>query len=510
MRTALLVLLIATAYSSAAPGSAEPLVDTDAGALRGTLEGDVAVYRGIPYAAPPVGPLRWRPPQPVAEWTGVRNGTTFGAACPQGAPPGVTDLTAVGGAAGPYSEDCLTLNVWAPQSARKAPVMLWIHGGSFRMGAGSLSAYDGTSFAGDGIVLVTINYRLGNLGYFAHPALTRAAGPGEPLGNYAVMDQIAALAWVQRNAAAFGGDPGNVTIFGESSGGVNVLTLLTVERARGLFHKAIVQSGGGWWPNIPLALAEARGIAFATAAGLPGSEAAAEALRALPAESMVDPGGAFIPFVDRRLITEAPTRVLAEGRAADVPLVVGANSGEDSLLGYGGRAEAFAATLPPHTLTVARNVYPAELKEEQLLRQLFADSWFVAPARWVAARSAAGEPSFLYHFSYVEERKRETQSTAHHGAEIYHVFETLDRPLSERPPPTERDWRVAHTLHGCWVSFARSGVPDCPGGQNWPAYDPQSDEVMEFGNDGSALRQGLRATELDWIEDWFLRPLLEP
>src|SRR6185295_9618836 len=295
VRTPLFLLLILSATRAAA----EPVrVTIDSGVLVGSAADGIQVFKGIPYAKPPVGPLRWRPPQPPAAWKEARDATAFGFACPQGG-------AALEGEGLQASEDCLTLNVWAPAHAEPsspgAPVMVWLHGGGNSDGAAGKRYYDGSAFARDGVVLVSMNYRLGPLGFFAHPALTKEAGPSEPLGSYGLMDQIAALAWVKRNARAFGGDPGRVTVFGESAGGEDVLALLAVPSAAGSFQQAIVESGPGW-PQLPtLAQAEQFGLTSATAIGLTGADAA-ERLRALPVEAAIKLAGPTVLVEDGRLL----------------------------------------------------------------------------------------------------------------------------------------------------------------------------------------------------------------
>jgi Carboxylesterase type B len=464
-----------------------PRVMIETGALVGEADNRAHVFRNIPYAAPPVGPLRWAPPAPPAAWIGDRDATKAGPSCPQ--PMRTDGAPNAGGANGPVSEDCLHLNVYAPPDARGAPVMVWIHGGSHRYGAGWV--YDGSNFARDGVVVVTINYRLGALGWFAHPALT-AAADGGPLGNYGLMDQIAALRWVQRNIARFGGDPSNVTVFGESAGGVSILALLATPEARGLYHKAIVQSGVGWFEPRTLADRETAGVEALARTRIAASTA--EELRALPADQLAQLDGSYEPFIDGRLMTETATQALAGGRFADVPLIIGWNSGEDSLMGPGPIPKAILAQIPP----IARAVYAEEAAagDERLARAVFTDRVFGAPARWVAARAASGAPAWLYHFSYVATRMRPAVTAAAHAAEIPYVWEYWGRrtPMSV---VSEEDRALASLMHACWVAFARSGAPRCGPGE-WPAYDA-SDRLMEFGSD-SGVRTGFRKSRLDAIE----------
>jgi para-nitrobenzyl esterase len=321
--------------------SAAPTAMIDSGQIAGKVESGADAFLGIPFAAPPVGPLRWRPPQPIAAWSGTRQATSYGLDCaqiPMSSPPGP-------GFVNPTSEDCLFLNVWTPSKrpSKPMPVMVWIYGGAFIMGAGSYPDYDGAHFAEDGIVLVTFNYRVGLFGFFAHPALTREA-KGAPVGNYGLMDQIAALGWIQRNIAAFGGDPKNVTIFGESAGGIFVNTLLESPPARGLFAKAISESGGGrtlpgglGWPALSggPGSAEARGAAWARSVGVTGDDLAA--LRAIPPDILVKAsvsGKLPSPIIDGKLIPYTIDDAMAHGHHLSVPYMVGANSWEESLLQY--------------------------------------------------------------------------------------------------------------------------------------------------------------------------------
>ena len=397
-----------------------------------------------------------------------------------------------GSANGATSEDCLQLNVFAPKGAKKAPVMVWLHGGSHKTGAGWI--YDGQNFARDGVVLVAINYRLGALGYFAHPALTKAAGKGELVGDYGLMDQIAALQWVQRNIAAFGGDPKNVTLFGESAGGASTLALLATPSAKGLFQRAVVQSGGGWSKPTTLARQEAAGTAAAAKLGLPADASLAD-LRAVPLEQLIEAtsGGDYGPFADGRLMRETPAQAFAAGRELDVPLIIGANSGEDSLLGRSlPNAAAMAALIPAQT----KAAYPAEAAkgDEALVRAAFGDHYMVAPARWLAAKAADGKPAWLYHFSYVGSRFRPLGvTTSAHAAEIQYVFEYWGRRTPESMVAAD-DRAMATLMHGCWVAFAKTGAPACA--VAWPAYDPAKDQLVEFGAD-SGVRDAFRKVQLD-------------
>jgi para-nitrobenzyl esterase len=464
------VALLAARTALAAP----PQARLDTGIVAGTIEGPARVFRAIPYAAPPVGPLRWRPPQPAAPWRGVRAATADAPACLQPVTPGRTNA---GGYDGPVSEDCLTLDVFAPLQARKAPVMVWIFGGGNVAGADSIAPNDGRFFARDGVILVAMNYRLGALGWFAHPALTREAGATAPLANYGLMDQIAALRWVKRNIAAFGGDPHNVTIFGESAGGDDVLTLMTTPAARGLFRKATVQSGGGWGAPVTLAEAEASGAALAQKLGLP-PDATADQLRAISADQLVAaatrPAG---PIVDGRLLVETAAQGFARGHEAPAPLIIGANTWEASLLPPAGYAAYVAAAAP-----AVRAAYADEAADPARQAQdMFTDAAMGAPARWFARQQAAKADAWLYEFSYVRVARRGKIPGANHTSENPYVFDTQMIVPNYSAEIVDADRQVAAFMHACWVAFARTGAPDCRAdGRVWPRYDAQSDELMDF------------------------------
>lgn len=501
-----LLPLIAAIF--AFPGSAlavQPFparVQIETGALRGAISDGVLSFKGVPFARPPVGSLRWRPPEPARPWRGVRRALAYGHDCMQ--LPFPSDAAPLGTSP---SEDCLVLNVWRPATAadRKLPVMVWIYGGGFVNGGSSPAVYDGSQFARQGVVLVSFNYRLGRFGFFAFPALTKES-PNGPLGNYAYMDQIAALKWVKRNIAAFGGDPRNVTIFGESAGGGSVHLLLTSPMARGLFAKAIIESGGGRGPLLPMRRisvdvpggpisAEKVGVAFAKANGVEGEgPQALAALRRLPAEKLVDGlnmasmgraaqtyvGG---PILDGKIVVESPDEAYRAGRQAKVPVMIGANSMDigfsmartmdDLFVPFGALKDKARAAYDPDNTGDVRSVG----------MKVAMDRAMVEPARLTAQLiSAQGLPAYEYRFSYVASSMRSQWPGAPHATEIPYVFDTVAAKYGK--DLTAQDEATARAANAYWANFAKRGDPNGPGLPLWPRYEASSDQIMDFSPDG--------------------------
>jgi para-nitrobenzyl esterase len=510
---------------SAAPSAITERVETASGAVRGAfVAGDgaprVLAFRGIPYAAPPVGDLRWRPPQPAAAWEGERDATRPGPACWQPLP---APDSFYGPGPDERSEDCLTLNVWtAAQSAgEKRPVMVWIHGGALVTGNGSVWAYDGTSLARRGAVVVTLNYRLGPLGYLAHAALSAEDQHGSS-GQYGVLDQVAALQWVRDNVASFGGDPGNVTIFGESAGSWSVCYLTATPLAAGLFHRAIGQSGGVFdeMPDLR-ADAEPQGARLAEAAGIAG-DASAAALRALAPEQVYEAfeGGrfSFRPNVDGWAFPTDIRTIYEQGRQNQVPLVLGSNADEATALFAGGApatAADYRASLERQYGADAEAVaalYAGTTDAEAVTSylDLMGDRVFAWEMRtWARLAAAAGQPAYLYYFTRVPPGPDADRYGAYHAAEIVYAFDNVARaPESPNPKrrwtPEPRDTELAGIMAGYWTSFAQDGDPNGEGLPAWPRYDPATDEALELG-DEVRIVPALKKERLDLLDRLFER-----
>ncbi len=489
----------AVAALALADAPAGPTVTVTGGRIQGVVEDGVAVYRGIPFAAPPVGPRRWKPPQHVIPWNGVKPAMAFGPACLQGGRTPANDQV--------QSEDCLTLNVWTPAAspADRLPVMVWIHGGAFTQGSARAPLYSGASFAGQGVVFVSIQYRLGRFGFFAHPAIS-AEDPNLLRGNYGIMDQVAALEWVRDNIQVFGGDARNVTIFGESAGGISVNALMATPAANGLFEKAISESGFGHTVGITLETAEARGAAFARAHGITGTGlAAAAALRALPADAVLTPpapasggGGdaAALPYpiVDGRLLLDQIARTFAHGDQANVPYLAGGNSDEASLFPQA-RNRPQAVFDRTGDAARARALYVTGNRDEGLAAlDLVTDMQVTEPVRYLGRLMARiGQRAYGYYFSYLPPDRRAGAPGVPHGGELRYVFGRL-RPAD---PPEAKT--ISRDISAAWVAFARTGSPTIPGGPDWEPIGVSNYAFMEFGTDGPQLRPAFEEDKLDFV-----------
>jgi para-nitrobenzyl esterase len=470
----------------ATPALAAPIVDAPAGKVRGVAEPHAEVYRGIPYALAPVGDRRWRPPVAPPRWSGVRDASRFGAACIQPASPFYSHAAT--------SEDCLSLNVWAPPKARKAPVLVWIHGGSLTGGAGSEAIFDGGQFARRGVVVVSINYRLGALGWLAHPELS-AESSRKVSGNYGLLDQIEALRWVQRNIAAFGGDPGNVTIAGQSAGALSVTFLMASPDARGLFHRAIAQSA--YMISAPELKTARYGAPSGEGAGawITGKLGARDlaGLRAMDAQAVNDRAAkaGFIPFglVDGVILPRQLVETFDAGEQAPVPILAGFNSGEIRSLRflapkapatggeyeqqirarYGDMADAFLA------------LYPAQTLEESLLATARDATYGWTAERLARSQTTAGQAAYLYLFDHGYPAADQAGLHGFHGGELPFVFGTADRTPKWWPaiPRTAEEQQLSDAMLDYWASFADTGRP-VSAAADWPRYSPEG-AYMLFG-----------------------------
>lgn len=468
------LLAAATALCLAATPARPAPIAIESGAVDGIGDGAVTVYKGIPFAAPPVGEWRWRAPQPPRPWSGVRVADRYAPACmqrgayPQDAPPE------------PMSEDCLYLNLWVPAGASagaKLPVMVWIHGGGLRNGSGSIPLYAGSPLARRGVIVVTANYRLGALGFLAHPELTRES-PNRVSGNYGLLDQLAALRWVQRNVASFGGDAANVTVFGQSSGAISISALATSPLASGLFRRAIAQSGGLFEPielapEFTLRGAEEVGAAFAARLGVQSLGA----LRALPAADLA--AARFSPnaVVDGHLLREPPYQAYAAGRVNPADVLVGFNAGEglDFLAGRRVTVSTLPDLLredfPPVIVSLVGPKTPASDPEALAAFVAFEGAmrfgWNMLAWARLHARHERGQ-AFLYHFAHTPPGER----GARHGVEMAYVF--------GHPPAawTDADRRVADAMASYWTNFAKTGNPNAVGLPAWPAFTPTDERAL--------------------------------
>jgi para-nitrobenzyl esterase len=466
------------------------------GQLQGVVADGVASFKGIPFAAPPVGDFRWKAPQPAKPWTGIRKSDSYASGCMQD-----SSMVKMVGASAGVSEDCLYLNVWtaAKNPAEKRPVMVWIHGGAFVGGMTGTPMFDGTKFAQKGVVLVSIAYRLGVFGFMAHPELSRESGKGS--GTYGIQDMIAGLQWVKNNIAQFGGDPSRVTIFGESAGGIAVGMLSAAPPAKGLFQRAISESGGSFAPprisneagmNVAsLKLAESNGVAFLKKLGAADIKAA----RALPAEQIqkaagggMGGGASFWPVADGYAIPGDPYELYQQGQFNDTPILVGTNSNEGGLFsrgpvtsadfekqirsGYGERANVILSAYPHATDAEASRASADVFRE-------FAFAW--PTWAWARMQSQKGKgKAFVY---YYDHRTPDSPNGANHAAEVTYVFGTFG---SGAGAPKPEDLALSDLIRSYWINFAGAGDPNGSGLPQWPAFTEKNQQVLFFDTGASA------------------------
>ncbi len=459
-----------------------PSVTAPVGTMVGSERRGIRSFKGIPYAVAPQGDLRWKPPVPQPDWQEPRRVTDFGPACYQ---PGARVRSVYSEDIGPMSEDCLSLNVWAPEHAENAPVLVWIHGGALTNGASSQKTYDGSKMARQGIIVVSVNYRLGILGYLALPELS-AESADDISGNYGLLDQIEALKWVQRNIGAFGGDPANVTIAGESAGALSVMYLMASPRARGLFAKAIAESA--YMLSTPALREPAHGMPPAEASGsaLQQKLGAADlvAMRAMSPSDLVRGAAeaAFVPWgtVDGKVLPDQLVDIFDRGEQAPVPIIAGFNSGEirtlrillppkpDNAEAYEARIRAAYGELADRFLAI----YPSDDVEESMLATTRDAMYGWTSERLAAKQAALGVPSYLYLFDHGYPDTETWNVHGFHGSELPYVFGTMDDlpPYWPKIPDTVRERAMSAAIMGYWVSFARTGQPTAANAPAWPRY----------------------------------------
>jgi para-nitrobenzyl esterase len=496
------------AAHSAIAQNERPQVTVDTGTLAGTVDqAGIRVFKGIPYASPPVGELRWKEPQPVSAWTGTKDASQFGDRCQQTQFPAYRPIGNRG-----MSEDCLFLNVWSAPGSARLPVIVWIHGGGFGYGYSNQGVYDGDHFVQKGLVYVDLNYRVGAFGFLAHPGLTQES-PHKSSGNYGILDQIAALQWVKRNIAAFGGDPDNVTIFGESAGSISVNVLTASPLAKGLFKRAIGDSGAGLGTTVdtlpvrPLAWEEQRGSRFAGALGV---HSVAE-LRAVPAAEIADigehgPGTLFnasryAPAIDGYLLHEPPADTYARGAQHNVELIAGWNLHEETTFmlgsGHGGCRPVWNDAVTAETFVQQANrsfgadastflsLYPhsSDGEAKASAEYVVGDLVIAWPTwKWADLQSGSGKTkTYVYLFGKIPPIESPLHVTAH-GAEVPYAFDNLPAIKWSWDP---MDHQLARTMSSYYANFAKTGDPNGPGLPAWPVYRSSDPQHMVFDANGA-------------------------
>jgi len=459
-------------------------VRIDSGWLLGSEENEVLSFKGIPFAASTEGINRWLPPQKKESWRGTRDAQDYGDFCPQ------SKRDTLWFELGKTSEDCLSLNVWTPKktSATKLPVMVWIHGGGYLQGSGNIPRLNNPEFVKQDVVLVTVNYRLNVFGFFAHPDLVQQSGD-EMVGNYGLLDVIAALEWIQRNINQFNGDPNNVTVFGESAGASLISYLMITPESKGLFHKAISQSAAvGLAPDTHINERVGFNVSgmeiakkFTQRMGLELDQSM-DQLRQLSSDEIIqklDPRSVFGPMIDGTLIPDHVGLLFAQGKQHDVPFLIGGNSWEASLgrqIGGGFSPEFISRLVPKKDRDM---LYPG-LQGEQLEDQVFGDLVLLSTGRYMANQMAyVDAKTYHYHFSYVASEKVNKQPGAAHADDIAFVMKTLEVELEN---VSEKDKQISNLMHNYWVQFAKTGNPNLPGQPKWTPYNQDNGSVLEIGD----------------------------
>jgi para-nitrobenzyl esterase len=480
------------------PDTTMDIPQLDSGPISGALEDAIWSYKGIPYAAPPVGELRWKEPQPVTPWEEVRPCKEYGPSCPQ-----PESSTFAMSRVEKTAEDCLYLNVWTPAQSpqERLPVMVWIHGGGFTTGAGSLPVYDGRNLAKKGVVVVTINYRLGLLGFMAHPLLS-AESPHGVSGNYGLLDQIAALQWVQRNIAVFGGNPDCVTVFGESAGGASICDLLTSPLAEGLFHRAIVESGGFTSFGVPtdksnetLGVAEMKGKEISRGLGCDKADDELAALRSKTPQELIEAlqqveldglsNMSIGPVVDGWVLPGFPFELFASGQQHEVPLLIGTNADEGNLFLLNREItsqqyEFVINYLYKDYAGEVRALYPAATNEQAkaALSRIFTEMGFASGSKFAAVCMAeSGTPAFLYKYTRTPSDPRYQYLGSTHALEIPYVFG--NKIVEGEVDPVDQS--LSQAMMTYWTNFAATGDPNGEGVPPWPSYSLQEDAYQELG-----------------------------
>ena len=485
---AILSLLVVTSFLVVDRGAFDK-VKVEGGTISGmaSSDGAVQIFKGIPFAAPPVGDLRWKEPQPVVPWTGIRKCDAFGASPMQNSPapfgPWSEEYLIP---KEPISEDCLTLNVWTPAKSpdEKLPVIVWIYGGGFTSGGSACAIYDGTATARKGVVFVSANYRVGLFGFFAHPELS-AESPRKASGNYGLMDQVAALRWVQKNIAAFGGDPANVTIAGQSAGSMSVNALVASPLCKGIIHRAIAESGAGFLtgPTGAITLKQAEEAGVKTAQSVNATSLAV--LRALPAAELMKATRGFSrPIIDGYVLPAGIAETFVANNHNDVPVLTGWNEDDAVIFGKPKTADEFKEQAKQQygdDATVFLKHYPASSDDEAFSSQVkfSRDQVFgTQNYTWANVQGEKGKSKiYVYRFTRKLPATGEyARYGAFHTGEVAYAYDNLD--FVKRCPWEPVDRKLATTMSSYWVNFARTGDPNGKGLPEWPAYTPGSHEVM--------------------------------